>query len=108
MALGRRLYVLVALCCLLVSSALGQQAGQIVGVVTDSSGGVVPAISIKVTEVGTGFSQSTVTGEDDRFVFPNLRPTHYEISVESSGFRAFRRVGIGGQPRTVTISGLSR
>ena len=51
--------------------------------------------------------KSTVTGEDGRFVFPNLRPTHYEISVESSGFRTFRRVGIellANQTLTVNIN----
>src|SRR6185436_7678010 len=76
----KRIHWLVVVCCLLGANALGQQAGQIVGVVTDSSGGVVPAITIKASEVATGFIQSTVTGEDGRFVFPNLRPTHYEIS----------------------------
>jgi Carboxypeptidase regulatory-like domain len=103
----RRIHWLVVVCCLLGSTALAQQAGQIVGVVTDSSGGVVPAISVKATEVGTGFSQSTVTGEDGRFVFPTLRPTRYEISVESSGFRTFRRVGIellANQNLTVNIN----
>ena len=51
----RRIHWLVVVCCLLGSNALGQQAGQIVGVVTDSSGGVVPGITIKANEVGTGF-----------------------------------------------------
>ena len=48
----RRIHGLVVVCCLLGSSALGQQAGQIVGVVTDSSGGVVPGITIKATSAG--------------------------------------------------------
>ena len=108
MALGlKRIHWLVVVCCLLGANALGQQAGQIVGVVTDSSGGVVPGITITAKEVGTGFSQSTVTREDGRYVFPTLRPTHYEISVESTGFRAFRRVGIellANQNLTVNIN----
>ncbi len=103
----KRIHWLVVVCCLLGANALGQQAGQILGVVTDSSGGVVPGITITAKEVGTGFSQSTVTGEDGRYVFPTLRPTHYEISVESAGFRAFRRVGIellANQNLTVNIN----
>jgi protocatechuate 3,4-dioxygenase beta subunit len=80
MALGlKRIHWLVVVSCMLGVNALGQQAGQIVGVVTDSSGGVVPGITITAKEVGTGFSQSTTTGEDGRYVFPTLRPTHYEI-----------------------------
>src|SRR5262245_7343709 len=95
--------MVVALCRVV----FGQQAGQIVGVVTDSSGGVVPGITITAKEVGTGFSQSTETGDDGLYVFPTLRPTHYEISVESTGFRTFRRVGIellANQNLTVNIN----
>jgi hypothetical protein len=103
----RGIAFLAGLVGLLVDTAFGQQAGQIVGVVTDSTGGVVPGITITATEIGTGFSQSTVTGEDGRYVFRALRPTRYEIKVESSGFRAFRRVGIellANQSLTVNVS----
>jgi hypothetical protein len=72
----------------------GQQTGQIVGRVTDSSGAVVTGAKVTITEVVTGFSRSTTTGEAGQFVFPSLRPTQYELSAEASGFRQFRRSGI--------------
>jgi len=73
---------------------LGQQVGQIAGVVTDSSGGVVPGAAVKAIEVATAFERTTVAGSDGRYVLPSLRPTQYEITAESSGFRPFRRSGI--------------
>jgi carboxypeptidase family protein len=72
----------------------GQQAGQIVGSVTDSSGAVVPGATIKATEVGTGFVRTTITGSDGEYVLTALRPKQYEVAVEHAGFRTFRRTGI--------------
>ena len=80
--LWRRIYGWCLCVCLLVSNALGQQAGQIVA---SSTTAVAEFANYdQATEVAL-ITQSTVTGEDGRFVFPTLRPTHYEFSVESSG-----------------------
>ncbi|MBI1791886.1 MAG: TonB-dependent receptor [Acidobacteria bacterium] len=72
----------------------GQQTGQMVGSVTDSSGAVVPGATIKATEVGTGFVRTTIAGSDGEYVLTALRPAHYEVTVEHAGFRTFRRTGI--------------
>jgi hypothetical protein len=74
----------------------GQQSGQgqIVGRVTDSSGAIVTGAKVSITEVATGFSRSTVTGEAGQFAFPSLRPTQYEMTAEAAGFRSFRQTGI--------------
>ena len=77
-----------------VTTALAQQAGQIVGVITDSSGAVVPGAVVKVVEVGTGFSQSAITGSAGEYVLPALRPTQYEQVAEMRGFRSFHRSGV--------------
>src|SRR5262245_27264964 len=75
---------------LLPAVVLAQQAGQIVGVVRDSSGAVVPAATVTATEVGTGFARSTTTGSDGQYVLPTMRPARYEVTAEASGFRTFR------------------
>ena len=59
--LGRILFHIVIVGVLAMQLS-GQQAGQIVGVVTDSTGGVVPGAAVKVVEVGTGFARTLVTG----------------------------------------------
>ena len=73
---------------------LAQQAGQIVGVLADSSGAVVPGATVKATEVGTTFVRSAVAGVDGAYVLTSLRPTKYEITAEAAGFRSFRRTGV--------------
>ena len=84
----------VALTLLLAGSAVAQQSGQISGVVADSSGAVVPGVTVTAIEVTTGFRSATVTGEGGRYRFPSLRPTRYDLTAEISGFRTFRHEGI--------------
>jgi hypothetical protein len=89
----------------LAQTAFAQQ-GQINGVVTDSSGGVIPGATVTATEAGTGFAQATVSGANGRFSFPSLRPTGYTISAELVGFRTFRREGVvlaANQSLTITV-----
>ncbi|MGH9843492.1 MAG: carboxypeptidase regulatory-like domain-containing protein, partial [Blastocatellia bacterium] len=103
----RRIIFAVCLTSLFAANVFSQQAGQIVGAVTDSRGEAVPNITVKAVEVGTGFARSAVTNTDGQYVLPALRPTQYEITVEAKGFRAFRRTGLellANQSLTVNIN----
>jgi len=107
---------------LIASPALGQ-TGQINGLVTDNTGGVVPGAVVKAIETATGLSRDTVSGADGRYVFTSLRPTTYDIDVELSGFQTSQRKGVllqanqnltinfklelGALAETVTVSGES-
>ncbi|MEX2304162.1 MAG: carboxypeptidase-like regulatory domain-containing protein [Bryobacterales bacterium] len=90
----RRVFLVLCTFSLFAIGGLAQQAGQIVGRVTDSSGAVVSGAAVNITEVATGFSRSTTTGEAGQYVFPNLRPAGYELTAEASGFRLYRRTGL--------------
>jgi hypothetical protein len=94
------------LLALTVSPAFAQQ-GQINGVVTDSTGGVVPGATVTAVEEQTGLSRDTVTGANGLFTFPSLRPTTYEIRAALTGFRTMRRTGIqlqANQNLTVNVT----
>jgi hypothetical protein len=75
-------------------AALAQEAGQIVGSITDSSGAVIANAVVKATEARTGFVRTTVSSAEGNYVLPALRPAAYDITAESAGFRAFRRTGL--------------
>ena len=103
----RRILFTAVVVCLLAIPLVAQQAGQIVGVVRDASGGMVPGATVTATETGTGFVRTAVTSNDGQYVLTNLRPTEYEVSAEATGFRAFRRAGIellASQSLTVNIT----
>ena len=108
---------------LLVASPALAQTGQINGVITDNTGGVVPGATVKAVEVATGLSRDTVTGADGRYTFTSLRPTTYDITAELTGFRTSQRKGVllqanqnltvnfavelGALSETVTVAGQS-
>src|SRR5688572_20346742 len=101
----RRILLAVLLVGFVASPAFAQQ-GQINGVVSDTSGGVIPGANVTATETATGFAQSTVSGANGRYSFPSLRPTGYTVSAELAGFRTFRREGIvlaANQSLTISV-----
>ena len=62
----RRTLAALFLALLAASPALAQ-TGQINGVITDNTGGVVPGATVKAVETATGLSRDTVTGADGRY-----------------------------------------
>src|ERR1051326_6710709 len=89
-------YVLgVSLLCLalVIPAQLHAQAvnATVVGTVNDSSGAVVPNATVTSREVSTGVSRSTTTNASGNYVFSNLAPGTYDVSVEAQGFKKATR-----------------
>jgi hypothetical protein len=62
---------------------------------------------VRVIEPGTGFDRTTITGAEGTYVFPNLRPTLYDLAVEAQGFRAHRRARVellANQSLTINVT----
>ena len=77
--------------------------GDIVGVVRDPSGAVLPAATVTATHVETNLSRTTITGPEGRFVLPALSLGSYTVSVELAGFALGHRKrcrGIGLEQRS--------
>ncbi|MBX7186737.1 MAG: carboxypeptidase regulatory-like domain-containing protein [Vicinamibacteria bacterium] len=89
--------LLVAAVALLVStSAFAQsqaQNGLIEGSVKDSSGGVLPGVSVVVTNVSTGETKTFVTDSLGKYRAPLLSLGAYKVRVELSGFKSYERAG---------------
>jgi hypothetical protein len=77
------------------STVYAQQiTGSITGSVVDSSGAAVVGASVKLTNTGTAFVQTTSTDTSGNFQFLLLQPGTYLIEGSSPGFKTFRRDGI--------------
>ena len=83
----QRVFLLFLVLGLSVGHAFAQEAGQINGTVADSSGGVIPGVTVFAVESGTGISRDTVQGANGRYSFVAMRPTTYEIRAELAGFQ---------------------
>jgi len=84
----------LALAVILPAVARAQAIGAIVGVVSDPSGARVPDAQITATNVATGISQSTVTGQAGIYTIPNLMVGTYTVSAEKSGFKTAKATGV--------------
>lgn len=87
---------LVLVCAVLLSSPLWSQTGTatISGVITDSSGAILPGTSITVVNVQTGLSRTVQSNDAGLYVVGALLPGEYEIRVEHAGLRPFVLKGI--------------
>ena len=88
---------------LLPARAGAQATGQVTGAVTDNSGGVVPGVTVEVTNQATGFTRSAVTAADGVYTIPLVNPGVYEAKATLSGFRTTVRGGV-----EVVVNGTAR
>jgi hypothetical protein len=78
-----------------VSSARAQsQTGEIFGKVTDSSGAVLPGVTVTLTGPSLLQPQSAITTESGSFQFPRLNVGTYSVKFELPGFKTVVREGI--------------
>ncbi len=66
--------------------------GGLVG--TDTSAAAVPGARVTITHTGTGTNREVNTNENGIYNFPTIQPGIYEVSVSSSGFRAYKQTGV--------------
>jgi outer membrane receptor protein involved in Fe transport len=71
--------------------ALAQATGQINGAVTDSSGALLPGVTIEATNNATGAVRTSVTGTDGLYTIPLLQPGEYTVKATLQGFRVSQR-----------------
>jgi hypothetical protein len=85
----------VVLGLMLIPSALGQaQTGSLSGTVVDPNGAGIPDAAVDATLTASGITLHTVSSEAGLYVFPNLPPGIWTISVEKTGFKKLVRPDI--------------
>ena len=72
----------------------GQGTARIVGVVSDSGGGVVPNAQVALVNEATGLRATSPTDEGGRYNFTQLAVGNYRIEVSAGGFKKATRTGI--------------
>src|SRR5262245_35675539 len=119
---------MIRLCCLLIFAlALAMAAnaqttsGSITGTITDPNQAAIASATVRITEESKSFTLSATTDGDGRFVFPQVPPGTYKMSIEATGFKKLERTGIvlvandkltlgdlsmqvGGASETVTVT----
>ncbi len=77
--------------------------GTISGVVSDSSGAVVPGATVRITNVNTNVAVTLTTNSAGVYVATSLNPGVYNVEAEAKGFKTAIAEGIavevGANPR---------
>ena len=66
--------------------AFAQQSGNIAGVVTDESKGVLPGVTVTGTELGSGRQYLAVTDAEGAYRLVNVQAGTFKITAELAGF----------------------
>lgn len=80
--------VLVCVLVVTLSPSWGQatNTGTIIGSIFDNTGAFVPGAQVAITQTTTGAVRSTTTDKSGRFVFADVDPGTYNITVTKRGF----------------------
>ncbi|HXI26814.1 MAG TPA: TonB-dependent receptor [Vicinamibacterales bacterium] len=64
------------------------------GVVHDSTGGILPGVTVVVTHQGTNLVREAVSDDHGEFAMPALPAGPYAIKIELSGFKTYHSQGL--------------
>src|SRR5438477_7858589 len=86
----------VLFCVCLISFAAFAQSdrGTMTGTIADTTGGVIPGVSIAATNVETGARYETISTETGNYTLAQIPSGVYQLSAELPGFKRYVRQGI--------------
>ncbi len=85
-----RTFVFVLLLAGCAAFAQTPSAG-VVGRITDATGGVIPGVTIKITNLDTNISQEGISNDVGDYTIPYLSPGRYVLEAANPGFRTYKR-----------------
>jgi hypothetical protein len=102
----RRVCLFALLFALAAIPALAQQTGSISGKISDSSGGVLPGVTVEARSNVLPGPRATVSGSDGVYQLPGLPPGDYTVSFTLQGMQtATKKVSVAlGQNTAVDMA----
>jgi hypothetical protein len=100
-------YAVAALALLVTTPAVKAQNennGEVRGVVTDSSGAVVPDVAVALANVGTGVTQTTKTDSVGVYDFPFVPLGNYKLTYTKNGFTSLTQSGVSAHIGTTVAN----
>src|SRR4249920_1315939 len=84
----RRGLLLILLASLVAPASVAAQSsmGGVTGTVSDATGAMVGGASVTLVSVDTNVKSERKTNDRGHFVFVNVRPGRYELTIELAGF----------------------
>jgi hypothetical protein len=64
------------------------------GTISDETQAVLPGVEITLTNLGTGATRTTISGDGGGYLLSDLSPADYELEAQLPGFQTFVQSGI--------------
>ena len=87
MKLNRFLLLMTALVIAAVSALAQSYVGEVRGIVQDPGGAVIANANVTLRNDATGTVRTTVSNSAGEYVFPQVDPATYTITVQTPGFK---------------------
>ena len=92
-------------CALLLPvSSFAQGLSGVTGTVVDSTGAVVPGVTVTITNTATGIVRTTETTSSGTFFVTDLNPGTYKVKFELKGFKSVVQDGVNVSANAVATS----
>src|SRR5262249_50159700 len=97
--------LVAAIICLAAAGVVDAQniGATLQGVITDDQHGVLPGVTVVITNVETGSARTVVTDQAGFYRAPALAPGTYTLTADLAGFVTYKRAGLvlttGQEPR---------
>src|ERR1044071_7717079 len=87
--------LLIAILCAVIAVRVSAQTlyGTLVGNITDPSGASIAGAKVVAGNTATGFNREATTDDRGGYLFSDLQPGTYRITVTAQGFAAFTQTG---------------
>ena len=87
-------FIAIAILCLAAYAPCQETRAKLTGLVTDSTGAVVPDAPVEVVNINTGATVQTKSNGQGSYTAPFLQPGVYKVSVQMAGFKAYVHSGL--------------
>ena len=95
MTAPNKVWLIGLVLCLSAAMAWAQlYSGSVVGVISDPSKAVIPGAKVSLVDDEKGFTFNVDADSSGRYLFRNVAPGKYSITVTADGFQAEKRTGI--------------
>jgi len=75
------------LCLALPTHSLAQVNASVGGTVSDSSGAIIPKVTVTAKNDNTGVTTTAQTNDAGSYSFSSLQPGKYTVTAENAGFQ---------------------
>ena len=83
---GRAILLALTIVNCLPCAGQSMTSSALTGTVSDATGAVVPDAHVTATDVDSGAIRTTRSGAEGRYLFAQVNPGRYRITVEAAGF----------------------